>query len=62
MWFDNDDDCEMTSQHIELRRIQVRHEKLDKLKGVLEYWSDVKNISPCDGYEYEYEDEGKEED
>jgi hypothetical protein len=28
LWFDNETDCETVSQHIELRRIQVRHEKI----------------------------------
>ena len=59
MWFDNDKDCETTSQHVELRRIQVRHEKLVKLKGVLEFWSNPDNLAPCDGYEYKEEEEGE---
>ena len=53
MWFDNEKDCEVTSQHIELRRIQVRQEKLMKLQEVLEFWSDSKNVIPYDEHKGE---------
>jgi len=46
IWFENEADCEAASQHIELRRIQVRHEKLNKLKIILESWSDISCFNP----------------
>jgi hypothetical protein len=48
IWFENELDCESVSQHIELRRLQVRHEKLNKLKSLLESWSDLSNFNPED--------------
>lgn len=48
IWFENESDCECVSQHIELRRLQVRHEKLNKLKSLLESWSDLSNFYPED--------------
>ena len=46
LWFDNETDCETVSQHIELRRIQVRHEKIGIVKSMLESWADVSNLNP----------------
>ena len=46
IWFENDSDCEAVSQHIELRRIQVRHEKLKSLKALLDGWSDSGSFNP----------------
>ena len=48
IWFETDKDCEVASQHIELRRIQVRHEKLRRLRTLLECWSDVSILNPDD--------------
>jgi len=48
IWFENESDCEAASQHIELRRIQVRHEKLRVLKTLLECWSDASIFNPDD--------------
>ena len=48
MWFESDSDCEVASQHVELRRIQVRHEKLRTLKALLEAWGDGAVLNPDD--------------
>ena len=46
--FESDETCDLVSQHIELRRIQIRHERLCLFKSILEVWADSANEEPVD--------------